>query len=131
MDDQNWSTKYWTTISATDLVSGSGDDEKVIPSSNIKIKRWNDTPTMLSWWYEGVYNTWVIINPILSGYQSLDKPIKYFIYDSDDVPNWKLWMYGDNPEILIDLSEWNFSWCTNSNPCTYKWTITYTLYEKE
>lgn len=130
VDDQNWSTKYWTTISATDLVYESGDIKKVISNQNIQIKKWDEGLTRLHWsqWIE---NELVGINPALDSFQSLDKPIKYFTSDWAGTPNWKLCKYGNAPEIQIDLSDWDFSWCTTNFPCTYKWTLTYTLYEIE
>lgn len=130
VDDRNWSTKYWTTISATDLIYESGDIKKIISNQNIKIKRWDEGLTRLHW-SEWIENELIQINPTLDNFQSLDRPIRYFTSDWEGTPNWKLCKYGNAPEIQIDLSVWDFSWCTTNFPCTYKWTLTYTLYEIE
>lgn len=130
VDDQNWSAKYWTTISATDLVFESWDTKKIISGENIKIKRWNNTPTLIDWYWANLNNE-IKINPILGDWTPLNKPVKYFTYNEWNTPNWILWKYWDSPEISIDLTNWDFSWCTSNFPCTFKWTLTYTLYEIE
>ena len=119
--DLNWSTEYWTTISATDLLLISNTKSNTIPAKNIWIKKW-DGPIVLS----GSYNNEVKINNDLNEYQQIDLPIKYF---SNDAKNRILWKYGDNPRIKIDIPLQAYVWCTNASPCKYKWTITYTLYE--
>ena len=124
VDDQNGSTKYWTTISTTDLVYKSGDIVRVISWENIGIKMWDGVHTI-----SGLDNPWITINPELSGsYKPLNWPIKYVSYDT---PNGILWIYGDNPEIIVNIPLEASSWCTQKFPCKYKWTITYTLYEDE
>jgi hypothetical protein len=118
VDDHNWSTKYWTTISATDLVSGSGR----ISAENIKLKMW-DGPILLSSWD---VNTGLMINPQLSWFVPINNPVRYFY---NNQANWILWRYWDNPEISIKIPN-NLSFgCTVIHPCEFKWTITYTLYE--
>lgn len=119
--DLNWSTEYWTTISATDLFLISDITKNIIPAKNIWIKKWNG-PTILS----GSYNSELKINNNLNEYQPIDLPVRYFY---NYAKNWILWKYGDNPQIKINIPLEAYSWCTNNSPCKYKWTITYTLYE--
>jgi len=123
VNDWNWSTKYWTTVSATDLKYASGDEVRIIPAENIMIKKW-DGPHTMTW----LDNPWIRLNDELSGYQSLGWPVKYFIYDN---PNGILWLYWDTPEILIDIPQEASIGCHTSFPCVYKWTITFTLYEDD
>lgn len=119
--DLNWSTEYWTTISATDLLLVSDTTTNRIPANNIWIKKW-DGPTTLS----GSDNSELKINSDLDEYQQIDLPVRYFY---NYAKNWIVWKYWDNPRIKIDIPLEAYAGCTNSSPCRYKWTITYTLYE--
>lgn len=122
VNDQNWSIRYRTTLSATDMIFSKSGDTKTISSSNIKIKKWI-WPFVETW----EYNSWLMISTTLNNRTALDKPVRYFF---NDATNWILGIYWDNPEISIDIPVEISIWCNEIDPCKFIWTITYTLYEE-
>ncbi len=117
VEDLKWSSKWYrTTISVTDMTWSVENAVYTIPAANIYLKATNLVKE--SWTGEDV-----VLTSSLSDFQSMEEPVT-FIQRGTWTTAWLLWKYGATPELKVVVP-------ANMPGTTYKWTITYTLYENE
>ncbi len=117
VEDLKWSSKWYrTTISVTDMTWSVENVVYTIPAENIYLKATELVKE--SWIGEGV-----VLTESLSDFRSMKDPVT-FIQRWTWTTAWLLWKYGARPELKVVVP-------ANMPGTTYKWTITYTLYENE
>ena len=121
VEDMKWvESWYYTTVSVTDLTWSVASH--VIPANNIYLKTaWNE-PSYISW--ATVSDSKVVFsNDIKSWHNNLAEPVTYFNRQNTATAEaWRVWKWWDNLQIKVNIP-------AHTPYDTYRWTITYTLYD--
>ena len=122
VEDMKWvETGYYTTISVTDLnwtVSGHS-----ISANNVYLKTaWNE-PSYISW--ATVSDSKVIFWDAIKSWHNGSTPVNYFQrLNTSASEAWRLWKWWDNLHVRVIIP-------AHTPYDTYRWTITYTLYDND
>jgi len=120
VEDMKWvESGYYTTISVTDLtwtVAGH-----MISADNVSLK---------TAWNEPSYITWAIVNDskvifwsAITSWHSGSTPVNYFQrLNTASEDAWRVWKWWDDLQIKVTIP-------AHTPYDTYRWTITYTLYD--
>ena len=120
VEDMKWlESWYYTTIQVTDLawtVAGH-----TISASNVSLKTENAIPSYISW--ATVNDSQVIFWEWIKSWHSGSWAVNYFMRENTSTANaWRVWKWWDNLQIKVNIP-------AHTPYDTYRWTITYTLYD--
>ena len=120
VEDMKWiESWYYTTISVTDLIwSVAGH---VISADNVLLKTaWNE-PNYISWAL--VNESKVVFWNGIKVWHSGSWQVNYFQrLNTSSSEAWRLWKWWDNLQVKVNIP-------AHTPSDTYRWTITYTLYD--
>jgi len=121
VEDMKWlETGYYTTISVTNLTWTVATH--VISANNVYLKTAWETPSYITW--ATVSDSKVVFsNDIKSWHNNWAEPVTYF--NRQNTPSnlaWRVWKWWDNLQIKVNIP-------AHTPYDTYRWTITYTLYD--
>ena len=123
VEDMKWAESwYYTTISVSDLnwtVSGHS-----ISANNVSLKTaWNE-PSYISWAIVSDSKV-VFSNDIKLWHNNWAEPVTYFNRQNTATADaWRVWKWWDNLQIKVNIP-------AHTPYDTYRWTITYTLYDND
>jgi len=120
VEDMKWlETGYYTTISVTDLTWTVSTH--VISADNVYLKTaWNE-PSYITW--ATVNDSKVIFWSAITSWHSGSTPVNYFQrLNTASQDAWRVWKWWDNLQIKVNIP-------AHTPYDTYRWTITYTLYD--
>ena len=122
VEDMKWvESWYYTTISVTDLTWSVASH--VIPANNISLKTAWNTPTNISW--ATASEAKVIFWEWITSWHSGSTPVNYFQrLNTATADAWRVWKWWDNLQIKVNIP-------AHTPSDTYRWTITYTLYDND
>jgi len=123
VEDMKWvETWYYTTISVTDLTWTVASH--VISANNVYLKTaWNE-PSYISWAIVSDSKV-VFSNDIKLWHNNWAEPVTYF--NRQNTPSnlaWRVWKWWDNLQIKVNIP-------AHTPFDTYRWIITYTLYDND
>ena len=121
VEDMKWlETGYRTTISVSNL--SWTVPTHVISASNVSLKTAWATPNYISW--ASVDDSQVVFGSgMTSWHNNWAAPVTYF--NRQNTPSnlaWRVWKWWDNLQIKVNIP-------AHTPYDTYRWTITYTLYD--
>ena len=122
VEDMKWlETGYYTTISVTDLnwtVSGHS-----ISANNVSLKTAWSMPSDISW--ATASEAKVIFWNGITDWHSWSWQVNYFQrLNTATADAWRVWKWWDNLQIKVNIP-------AHTPYDTYRWTITYTLYDND
>jgi hypothetical protein len=122
VEDMKWlETGYYTTISVTDLnwtVSGHS-----ISANNVSLKTAWSMPSDISW--ATVEDAKVVFWEWITSWHNGSWQVNYFQrLNTATADAWRVWKWWDNLQIKVNIP-------AHTPYDTYRWTITYTLYDND